>query len=243
MTNISDSIRQYVRKARKTRNPLLSFSEFNVKFNTNLPTDEAADIEFNRFKTSYNRMKKLNGLPIQGRLYNLLKGLQKENGPVRAPSLKRELIPPVENSLSPMSARAIQHVVKKPKVEARASAVEAAVGVPEEKIYTLDHFKQDLESWKQQNPNSKLNKETQIVYFVPNQRIENMEHYAAKLTRNTGKILETGGIFKMRSGMKKEILGLDSKVASDIVASVTNGGKGPFFLPINCVTGASVCNC
>ncbi len=243
MTNISDSIRLYVRKARRSRNPLMTFNEFNVKYNTNLPTDEAAEIEFNRFKSSLSRRKKQHGFPIQGRLYNLLKGLQKENGPVKAPSLKRELIPPVENSLTPMSARAVQHVVKKPKVEARAAAVEAAVGVPKEKNYTLDHFKQDLESWKQKNPNSKLNKETQIVYFVPNQRIENMEHYAAKLTRNTGKILETGGIFKMRSGMKKEILGVDAKVASDIVASVTNGGKGPFFLPIKCVTGASECKC
>ena len=108
MTTISESCRQYVRKARKTRNQLLSFSDFNVKYKTNLPTDEAATIEFNRFKASFNRMKKQNGLPIQGRLYNLLKGLQKENGPVKAPSLKRELIPPVENSLSPMSARAIQ---------------------------------------------------------------------------------------------------------------------------------------
>ena len=179
MTNISDSIRLYVRKARRSRNPLMTFNEFNVKYNTNLPTDEAAEIEFNRFKSSLSRRKKQHGFPIQGRLYNLLKGLQKENGPVKAPSLKRELIPPVENSLTPMSARAVQHVVKKPKVEARASAVEAAVGVPKEKNYTLDHFKQDLESWKQKNPNSKLNKETQIVYFVPNQRIENMEHHAA----------------------------------------------------------------
>ena len=43
--------------------------------------------------------------------------------------------------------------------------------------------------------------------------------------------------------MKKEILGLDQKIAREIVASVTNGGKGPFFLPMNCVTGAVKCNC
>ena len=82
-----------------------------------------------------------------------------------------------------------------------------------------------------------------MVFFVPNEKIDNFEHFAAKLTRNTGAILETGGIFKMRSGMKKEILGLDQKIAREIVASVTNGGKGPFFLPMNCVTGAVKCNC
>ena len=47
----------------------------------------------------------------------------------------------------------------------------------------------------------------------------------------------------MRSGLKKEILGVDSKVASDIISKVTKGGKGPFFLPINCVTGAKNCSC
>ncbi len=244
MAKLEDSVRQYVRKARRSRNTLLTFNEFNAKYQTNLPVDDAAMEQFNLFKTSYNKMKKQDGIPIRGRLYNLVKGLQKEVGPVKAPSLKRELIPPIENSLTPMSARSVQHVVKKPKVEARSAAVEAAVGKPQElEKYTIEHFKQHLEEWKKDNPNSKLNKETQVVYFVPNQRIENMEHYAAKLTRNTGKILETGGMFKMRSGMKKEILGVDSKIAAEIVATVTNGGKGPFFLPINCVTGAPECKC
>jgi hypothetical protein len=109
--------------------------------------------------------------------------------------------------------------------------------------YTLENFKADLESWKAANPQSKLNKETQVVYFVGNQKVENFEHFAAKLTRNTGAILETGGMFKMRSGMKKEILGVDKKVAQEIVVNVTKGGKGPFFLPIACNTGAETCSC
>ena len=72
----------------------------------------------------------------------------------------------------------------------------------------------DLEAWKIKNPGSKLCKETQVVYFVPkhvkdDKKIENYEHFAAKLTKSTGKILETGGLFKMRSGLKKEILGID----------------------------------
>ena len=100
-----------------------------------------------------------------------------------------------------------------------------------------------LEEWKTAHPQSKLNKETQIVYFVPNEPIENYEHFATKLTKSTGSILEKGGLFKMRSGLKKEILGVDSKVASDIISKVTKGGKGPFFLPISCVTGAKNCSC
>ena len=117
MASINDSIRQYVRKARKTRGSLMSFSEFNVKYNTNLPLDEAATKEFIRFKASYNKMKKSNGLPIQGRLYNLVKGLNKEIGPVKAPSLKRELIPPMENSLTPMSDAPFNILLKNRKLK------------------------------------------------------------------------------------------------------------------------------
>ena len=81
----------------------------------------------------------------------------------------------------------------------------------------MDNFKEDLEGWKSKNISSKLCKETQIVYFVGNQKVHNFENFAAKLTRNTGTILESGGTFKMRSGLKKEIVGMDKKVAKEII--------------------------
>jgi hypothetical protein len=238
-----------VRKARKTHGILLSFTEFNNKYKTKLP--EGAQQQYERFKMSLKKAAKANGFPIQGRLFNLYKALSQETTPIVPTSLKRELIPPPTQSLSPTDNRSLQQVVKKPRIEEKPVPVEVVKIIQGPKVqekvkaepYTMAHFKSDLAIWKVENPESKLNKETQVVYFVSNEKVDNFEHFAAKLTRNTGSVLETGGIFKMRSGLKKEILGMDKKVAQDIVASVTNGGKGPFFLPINCVTGAEICNC
>lgn len=251
MNSLQTDVRLYVRKARKSRGTPLNFNEFNAKYQTKLPED--AQEEYEAFKLSLKRGIDRDGIPVTGRLFNLYKALNKETNPVVPTSLKRELIPPPTQSLSPTDNRSLQ--VKKPRIE--APTVEEPVDIikenivpekvveekVEEKPYTLEHYKEDLSLWKFNNPSSKLNKETQVVFFVPNEKIDNFEHFAAKLTRNTGAILETGGIFKMRSGMKKEILGLDQKIAREIVASVTNGGKGPFFLPMNCVTGAVKCNC
>ena len=196
------------------------------------------------FRKSWSRQLKANGFPIRGRMYNLYKAIAKDTSAVVAPSLKRELIPPPASAINASSTRSLSQIMKKPRVEVSAE-VKRAVGEVKQKpeAYTMDHFKKDLETWKAANPGSKLNKETQVVFFVPNQKVDNMEHFASKLTRNTGQKLETGGVFKMRSGMKKEITGMDKKVAAEIVASVTKGGKGPFFLPIACVTGASNCKC
>ena len=207
------------------------------------------------FKLSLKRATKANGFPITGRLFNLYKALTQETTPVVPTTLKRELIPPPTQSLRPVDSRSLQQVIKKPRIEEKPEPEKVEEVVAEEEIkpkvqeavkvepYTMAHYKSDLALWKVENPKSKLNKETQVVYFVPNEKVDNFEHFAAKLTRNTGAILETGGIFKMRSGLKKEILGMDKKVAQDIVASVTNGGKGPLFLPIKCVTGAENCAC
>lgn len=115
--------------------------------------------------------------------------------------------------------------------------------IPSPPISHLDQYKKGLEEWKKNNPNSKLNSETQIVYFVPNEKVDNYEHFSSKLTKSTGAILQTGGIFKMRSGMKKELYGLDEEKACEIITRVKNGDSGPFYLPMACVTGASICNC
>jgi len=251
MNTLQSDVRLYVRKARKTRGIPLTFSEFNSKYKTKLPED--ARKQYETFRTSLKKASKINGFPIRGRLFNLYKALSQEATPVVPTSLKRELIPPTTQSLTPTDNRSLQQVVKKPRIEEKPKEEEVVEEETEvepkvqEKVeaepYTMAHFKSDLALWKVENPGSKLNKETQVVYFVANEKIDNFEHFAAKLTRNTGSILETGGLFKMRSGIKKEILGVDKKVAQDIVASVTNGGKGPFFLPISCVTGAENCKC
>ena len=253
MNTLQSDVRLYVRKARKTRGTPLNFTEFNSKYKTKLPED--AQEQYELFKLSLKRATKANGFPITGRLFNLYKALTQETTPVVPTTLKRELIPPPTQSLRPVDSRSLQQVIKKPRIEEKPEPEKVEEVVAEEEIkpkvqeavkvepYTMAHYKSDLALWKVENPKSKLNKETQVVYFVPNEKVDNFEHFAAKLTRNTGAILETGGIFKMRSGLKKEILGMDKKVAQDIVASVTNGGKGPFFLPIKCVTGAENCAC
>lgn len=245
MTNkLQDDVRQYTRRARKMRSQPLSFKEFNAKYGTDLPLGNDSETALSAFRQSWNRQLKANGFPIQGRMYNLYKAISKGKSAVVAPSLKRELIPPPASAINASSTRSLGQIMKKPRVEVRSEAVNKAVGeVKKPEEYTMAHFHKDLAAWKSANPDSKLNKETQVVFFVPNEKVNNMEHFASKLTRNTGSKLETGGMFKMRSGIKKEILGIDKKVAAEIVASVTKGGKGPFFLPIACVTGASNCKC
>lgn len=222
MNQLQQDVSLYVRVARKTRGQLQSFKAFNEKFNTNIPECETA---FKSFSKSFKRAKANGEFPVQGRLYNLYSAFVKESSPVIAPQIKPEMIPSPAASLSPVSHRSV--------------AVEETV----KEEYTVADFKQDLEEWKKDHPSSKLNQETQIVYFVPHERVENYEHFASKLTKSTGAILEKGGLFKMRSGLKKEILGADKKVAAEIIASVTKGEKGPFFLPMACVTGAAECNC
>ena len=245
MTNkLQDDVRQYTRRARKQRSVPLSFKEFNTKYGTTLPLGADSEKAVALFRKSHLKLLKANGFPIQGRMYNLYKAIAKDTSAVVAPSLKRELIPPPASAINASSTRSLGQIMKKPRVEV-SQEVKKAVGEVKAKPepYTMDHFKKDLATWKLANPGSKLNKETQVVFFVPNQKVDNMEHFASKLTRNTGSKLETGGVFKMRSGVKKEITGMDKKVAAEIVASVTKGGKGPFFLPIACVTGASNCKC
>ena len=244
MTNkLQDDVRQYTRRARKARSAPLSFKDFNTKYGTSLPLGADSEKAVATFRKSWSKQLKANGFPIRGRMYNLYKAVSKETSAVVAPSLKRELIPPPASAINASSTRSLGQIMKKPRVDVSAEVKRAVGDKQKPEAYTMDHFKKDLASWKAANPGSKLNKETQVVFFVPNQKVDNMEHFASKLTRNTGQKLETGGMFKMRSGMKKEIHGIDTKVAAEIVASVTKGGKGPFFLPIACVTGAHKCNC
>lgn len=240
MTRLQQDVRHYVRVARKTKGQLKKFDEFNIAYKTELPTNGDSEVALNSFVKSLKRARAVNGVPVQGRLYNLYNALVKLDSPVISAPVKKEMIPqPSTASLKPVSIRTEK--VEEPEV--KESPVKKQKVVSKSLDFNIDIYKMQLEEWKRAHPASKLNKETQIVYFVPNEPIENYEHFATKLTKSTGSILEKGGLFKMRSGLKKEILGVDSKVASNIISKVTKGGKGPFFLPINCVTGAKNCNC
>ncbi len=217
MNQLQKDVIKYVRVARKTRGALMNFQEFNKKHNTNIPE---APVAYEKFASSVRRARQRNEYPISGRLFNLYSELSKDKSPVVAPVVKNEVLP--EASFAPSAHRSI---------------------LPSPPNFTLEDYKAGLELWKKDHPGSKLNSETQIVFFVPNEPIDNYEHYAAKLTKSTGAVLETGGMFKMRSGLKKEILGLDKKVAKEIICKVESGKSGPFYLPMACVTGAAECKC
>lgn len=247
---LQNDVKNYVRKARKTKTQLMSFGEYNAKYNTNLPTSENARLALQKFETSLKSARKKDGFPVRMRLFNLYKALSVSDHVVVAPVVKKELIPPPSISLKPVSSRSLYNIVDESITseeddilkEAKMLISDDEVSV-EKEAYTIEHFKSDLNQWIKKNPKSKLAKETQVVYFVGHEKVENPEHFASKLTRSTGQILETGGIFKMRSGMKKEILGMDKDAAKEIIDMVTKGGKGPFFLPMVCNTGALTCKC
>ena len=124
----------------------------------------------------------------------------------------------------------------------------AADSVDAAKRAGIERFKKGLRTWKSKNGSSILNDDkifTTSVFFVPNQKVYNMnmEDFAIKLTRDRGVKLKTGGEFKMRSKNTKTIDGYDKEEAAKIVASAEQGKKGPFFLPMACVTGATQCEC
>ena len=237
MSQLQDDVRKYVRVARRIQGPILSFSEFNRKYDTQLPEDKQ-DALYNKFVKSVNTAKKRDGFPITGPLFNVLKALMPSTSAVvdTSSSVKRSFIPDPSMSLKPPSSRSLTKKIK-------LSEARTATAVHTEAPYTVVDFKKDLKSWLRENQSSKLNGETQVVYFVPNQQITDFEHYAAKLTKQTGSLLETGGVFKMRSGKKRELLGLDKKEASNIISLVKSGTKGPFFLTMACPQGHEVCEC
>ena len=263
---LQNDVKNYVRKARKIRGQILSFEDYNSKYHTNLPTGDNARVAFQIFETSLKSARKKDGYPVTRRLFNLYKALSNCEHAVITPIVKKELIPPPSISLKPVSSRSLSIsetyneaaktlidetynesiLTEEDKIIQEAKMLisedEEVVSVEKEK-YTIEHFKNDLNEWIKKNPKSKLAKETQVVYFVGHEKVENPEHFASKLTRSTGQILETGGIFKMRSGMKKEILGMDKDAAKEIIDMVTKGGKGPFFLSMACNTGALNCKC
>ena len=227
MSQIQQDVKKYVRTARKVRGQPLRFTEFNKKYSTHLPEDRIGDDLYLKFSKSLKRVRSADGFPVQGPLFNILKAINRKNSPIVSTPPPRAYIPSPTATLKPTSSRSVQ------KVRAAISA----------QPYSVDDYKADLKSWLAANPKSKLQTETQVVYFVPNEKIDDYEHFASKLTKNTGVMLEKGGLFKMRSGLKREIVGIDKREAQNIIKLVKAGTKGPFFLPIACTTGAEKCIC
>jgi hypothetical protein len=259
--SLQQDVRHYVRVARKSNQTPLSFTEFNEIHGTKLPVDNEAERVFAKFTKSLKRARLSNGVPVQTRLFNIYSALRKDQSPAMNIQPKRALVPEPTQSLNPVSSRSLQTPAKKAKIEVALAKIEvplakieaplAKIEVPLAKIeapiepvvYTVDHFKEDLKLWKQSNPQSKLNVETQVVYFVPPRKVDNFEQFATKLTKSTGAILVTGGTFKMRSGLKKQILGMEQNESKKILDLVKNGVKGPYFLPMACQTGSEKCIC
>ena len=101
----------------------------------------------------------------------------------------------------------------------------------------------DLNEFLENNGQSKLVGASQVVYFVPPEPVKDFENYSVKLTRSHGQILEVGGKFKMINKNKRDIFGINKDEASEVISAVTSGQKGPFFVSINCPTGAMNCDC
>ena len=258
MSQIQTDVRKYIRIARRIKGPILPFSEFNRKYDTRLPEDKQ-DALYNKFARSVTAAKKRDGFPITGPLFNVLKALTKETSAVvdTSSSVKRAFIPDPSMSLKPPSSRSLTKKIKlsterNTPTNFETSAAPSSAQMKKIKLsevsaaeppYTVDEFKNDLKDWLKYNQTSKLNGATQVVYFVPNTKITDFEHYAAKLTKQTGEILETGGVFKMRSNKKRELYGLDKKEAANIIGLVKSGTKGPFFLTMACPQGHESCEC
>ena len=254
MSQLQNDVRKYMRVARRIQGPVLRFSEFNHKYDTHLPEDKQ-DALYNKFVRSVNAAKKRDGFPITGPLFNVLKALMPSTSAVvdTSSTVKRAFIPDPSMSLKPTSSRSLTK-----KIKLTSESIEQVSEMPSsdqmkriklsevsaaEPPYTVAEFKNDLKEWLYYNQKSKLNGETQVVYFVPNKKITDFEYYAAKLTKQTGKTLETGGVFKMRSGKKRELHGLDKKEAANIISLVKSGTRGPFFLTMACPQGHESCEC
>lgn len=252
MSQLQNDVRKYVRVARRIQTPILNFSEFNRKYDTQLPEDKQ-DALYDKFVRSVNAAKKRDGFPITGPLFNVLKALMPSTSAVvdTSSTVKRSFIPDPSMSLKPSSSRSLTKKIKlsaerttnfQPSSDKMKRIKLSEVNVAEPP-YTVAEFKNDLKEWLTHNKSSKLNGETQIVYFVPHKKITDFEHYAARLTKQTGNLLKTGGLFKMRSGKKRELLGLDKKEANNIISLVKSGTIGPFFLTMACPQGHETCEC
>ena len=106
MTKLQQDVRHYVRVARKTKGQLKKFDEFNMAYKTELPTNGESEVALNTFVKSLKRARAVNGVPVQGRLYNLYNALAKLDSPVVSAPVKQEMIPqPSVASLKPVSIR------------------------------------------------------------------------------------------------------------------------------------------
>jgi len=240
--SLLDSCRKYEKVARKSKGKLMTFFEFNETHDANLPTNLSSEEIQIKFAQSFKRAKHREGFPITGKLFNIYRRLSENS---RATLNRDPLRTPV--SIPPASAS-----LKAPEPRMKPVSVKQEVDIPEPRSKRLkkepvrnilEQYKIDLNNFLDSNKRSKLVGASQVVYFVPPEPIKDFEHYSVKLTRSHGQILETGGKFKMINKEKREILGINKKDAQEVINAVTSGQKGPFYVSINCPTGAMLCDC
>lgn len=239
-----DSCRKYEKSMRKSRTKPMSFQEYNDKYNTTLPTSLSSQEVENKFIKSLLRARKQDGIPVRGKLFNIYKRLS-ENASITlnsAPLKTKVNIPPPTNTIAPSDVRmkpvVLERKIKKPTTLTQPKTKRARVSID-----IVDQYKKDLSRYIKKNSSTKLKGMTQVVYFVPPEPVKDFEHFSAKLTRTHGQILETGGTFKMINKKKRNIMGINMKEAKEVIASVTAGEAGPFFVNIACPTGAKNCGC
>tara|TARA_B100000424_G_C22808316_1_gene433047 strand:+ start:105 stop:833 length:729 start_codon:yes stop_codon:yes gene_type:complete len=240
MTSLLADCRTFEKIARKERKNLLSFNDFNKKYKTNIPVNEKTNQIHANFVKKWAKAKKVGEFPIRTRLGNLYKQLSENKSPSVNLSRNITKVSIPDNTIHPSVPRITKTKAVKKKSVTLVSNQEIR---KKQKIDPMQSFQNELQNYLKRNKKSVLNQSTQIVYFVPPDKVQNFEHFAAKLTRSHGELLKTGGIFKMRNGQKRNIQGIDLKQSNEVYNNVLNGGKGPFFIKISCNTGASNCNC
>tara|TARA_A100001015_G_C14926774_1_gene686690 strand:+ start:43 stop:777 length:735 start_codon:yes stop_codon:yes gene_type:complete len=240
--SLLESCRKYEKSARRSKGNILSFFEFNEKYNTTLPTNLSSEEVYMQFHASVRKAKNRDGFPITGKLFNIYKRLSENKRATlnRQPLQTSVTIPPPTASLSPPEPRLVKKTEKQvfdiPPPKAKRMKKEPVRNV-------LEQYKLDLNNFLDINKESKLVGASQVVYFVPPEPVQEFENYSVKLTRSHGQILVDGGKFKMVNKVKRDIFGINKKDAEEVISAVTNGQKGPFFVSINCPTGAMNCEC
>lgn len=242
--SLLESCRKYEKVARKSKGKLLSFFEFNEVHNTTLPTNLSSEEVQERFAQSLRSAKNRDGFPITGKLFNIYKRLS-ENKRItlnREPLKTSVTIPPPSASLKAPEPR-MKQVTQKQAIEVEPPKAKRIKKNVEPVRNIMEQYQYDLNEFLENNEKSKLVGASQVVYFVPPEPVKDFENYSVKLTRSHGQILEVGGKFKMINKNKRDIFGINKEEAAEVISAVTSGQKGPFFVSINCPTGAMECDC
>lgn len=248
---LQQSCRLYERQARRSRQTPPSMEAFNAAHDASLPTSSKALKIHKRFCRALAREKKIHGVPLNVPLPSLYKALHEEtDGEVR-PKVFRNVAEHVPTRVSSISKRApvvgrvprVQESVSQifapaaaeaPKPEKEVSLEDAALAALDEAEDPVEAYKAQLEAWLEEHPESKLAKGSQVVHFVDDRATAfQPEETSAKMTRTTGAALkQLGGEFRVRSGAKRVFTNLFDEDVNEVVRSMKQGVKGPYFVRI-----------